>query len=93
MKIGVLQTGSIPEEMADRHDPYVGMFERMLQRADPSFSVVLWDVNVAGEIPSSPDEADGWIITGSRHGVYEDHDWIEPLKAVSYTHLTLPTKA
>jgi len=81
MKIGVLQTGSIPEEMADRHGPYVTMFERMLQRADPSFSAVLWDVNVGGEIPTSPDQADGWIITGSRHGVYEDHAWIEPLKA------------
>ena len=81
MKIGVLQTGSIPEEMADQHGPYVTMFERMLMRADPSFSTVLWDVNVAGEIPTSPQDADGWIITGSRHGVYEDHDWIEPLKA------------
>ncbi len=81
MKIGVLQTGSVPEEIIDRHGPYVGMFERLLQRADPSFSAVLWDVNVAGEIPTTPHEADGWIITGSRHGVYEDHDWIEPLKA------------
>jgi len=80
MKIGVLQTGSVPEEMVERHGPYVAMFERMLQRADPSFTTVLWDVNAAGEIPASPQEADGWIITGSRHGVYEDHDWIEPLK-------------
>jgi len=81
MKIGVLQTGSVAEEIIDQHGPYVTMFERMLQRADPTFSAVLWDVNVKGEIPTSPGEADGWIITGSRHGVYEDHDWIEPLKA------------
>ena len=81
MKIGVLQTGSVAEEIIDRHGPYVTMFERMLQRADPSFSAELWDVNVEGNIPASPSEADGWIITGSRHGVYEDHDWIEPLKA------------
>lgn len=81
MKIGVLQTGSVAEEIIDRHGSYVTMFERLLQRADPSFSAVLWDVNIAGEIPASPDDADGWIITGSRHGVYEDHTWIEPLKA------------
>ena len=81
MKIGVLQTGSVADEVIERHGSYVTMFERMLQRADPSFSVALWDVNVGGEIPTSPDEADGWIITGSRHGVYEDHAWIEPLKA------------
>lgn len=81
MKIGVLQTGSVPEEIIDQHGSYITMFERMLQRADPSFSAVLWDVNVAGQIPASPDDADGWIITGSKHGVYEGHDWIEPLKA------------
>ncbi len=80
MKIGILQTGSVPPEMVDHHGPYVTMFERMLQRADPSFSAHLWDVNEKHEIPSSPQDADGWIITGSRHGVYEDHPWIEPLK-------------
>jgi len=66
MKIGVLQTGSVAEEIIDQHGPYVTMFERMLQRADPTFSAVLWDVNVKGEIPTSPGEADGWIITGCR---------------------------
>lgn len=80
MKIGVLQTGSVAEEIIDRHGPYVTMFGQMLQRADPSFSVELWDVNVEEHIPALPSEADGWIITGSRHGVYEDHPWIEPLK-------------
>lgn len=80
MKIGVLQTGTVPEELIDRHGPYVAMFERMLQRADPSFSVALWDVNEKREIPDSPFAAEGWIVTGSRHGVYEDHPWIDPLK-------------
>ena len=80
MKIGVLQTGSVPDELVDRHGPYVSMFERLLQRADPSFTAQLWDVNIKGKIPQTPFEADGWIITGSKHGVYEDHAWIEPLK-------------
>ena len=80
MKIGVLQTGTVAPELVDEHGSYVTMFERLLQRADPSFSTVLWDVNEKHEIPSSPEEAEGWIITGSRHGVYEDHPWIDPLK-------------
>jgi len=80
MKIGVLQTGSVPSDLVERHGPYVTMFERMLTKADPAFSAMLWDVNEGEEIPSSPSDADGWIITGSKHGVYEDHSWIDPLK-------------
>ena len=80
MKIGVLQTGTVAPELSDEHGSYVTMFERMLQRADPSFTAMLWDVNEKHEIPASPQEAEGWIITGSRHGVYEDHPWIDPLK-------------
>ena len=81
MKIGILQTGTVPAELFDSHGPYVTVFERMLQRADPDFSATLWDVNVKHDIPASPFDADGWIVTGSKHGVYEDHPWIEPLKA------------
>ena len=33
-----------------------------------------------GEFPASVAECDGWLITGSRHGVYEDHPWIPPLE-------------
>lgn len=80
MKIGILQTGSVPPEMVEEHGSYLTMFEQMLQRADPSFSAALWNINEEHEIPNSPQDADGWIITGSKHGVYEDHPWIEPLK-------------
>ncbi len=34
-----------------------------------------------GEFPASVAECDGWLITGSRHGAYEDHAWIPPLEA------------
>lgn len=80
MKIGILQTGTVPGDLSERYVSYATMFERLLQKADPGFSVSLWDVNKQHEIPASPFDAEGWIITGSRHGVYEDHPWIEPLK-------------
>ena len=35
---------------------------------------------LSGELPESVSECDGWFITGSRFGVYEDHDWIPPLE-------------
>ena len=35
---------------------------------------------VDNEYPPSPDAAEGWLITGSRHGAYETHSWIPPLE-------------
>jgi GMP synthase (glutamine-hydrolysing) len=32
------------------------------------------------DLPQDPHEADGWLITGSKHGVYEDHPFIAPLE-------------
>ena len=34
----------------------------------------------AMEFPASIHEADGWLLTGSRHGAYEDHAFIPPLE-------------
>jgi GMP synthase (glutamine-hydrolysing) len=31
-------------------------------------------------MPDSISAADAWLITGSRHGVYEDHSWLRPLE-------------
>jgi len=32
------------------------------------------------EFPDSIHAADGWLLTGSRHGAYEDHPFIPPLE-------------
>ena len=32
--------------------------------------------------PDGPEAADGWLITGSKHGVYEDLPFIPPLEAL-----------
>lgn len=77
MKIGILITGHPPEELSGdgRYDAY---FRRLL--GEETFDYVSWSV-VDGEMPASVHDADGWLITGSRHGAYEDHDWIPPLEA------------
>ncbi|MEM9577041.1 MAG: type 1 glutamine amidotransferase [Pseudomonadota bacterium] len=76
MKIGILITGHPPEELSDRggYDTY---FERLLD--GHGFTFQGWPV-VDGVFPSSVEDADGWLITGSRHGAYEPHDWIPPLE-------------
>ena len=77
MRIGILQTGLAPEALAPEMGDYPDMFARLLD--GHGFTFRTWKV-VEGEFPASVHDADGWLITGSRHGVYEDHAWIPPLE-------------
>ncbi|MBO9465037.1 type 1 glutamine amidotransferase [Tropicibacter sp. R15_0] len=77
MKIGILQTGLVPEDLVSAFGEYPQVFQDLL--AEHGFDFDSYSV-VRGEFPSGPEAADGWLITGSRHGVYEDHDWIPPLE-------------
>ena len=58
-------------------DSYDAYFKRLL--GDEHFTYVTYSV-VDNEYPPSPDAAEGWLITGSRHGAYEPHSWIPPLE-------------
>lgn len=80
MRIGILETGEVSEDLRARHGDYPAMFARLLGAVDPSLDFATVSV-VRGEMPAAPDQADGWIVTGSRHGVYDDLPWIDPLKA------------
>lgn len=77
MKIGILQTGRSPDSIRDKHGDYDEFFKRYLDGR--GFEFVTYEV-LDGKFPSSPQDADGWLITGSRFGAYEDHDWIPPLE-------------
>ncbi|MFP7571281.1 type 1 glutamine amidotransferase [Marivita sp. S2033] len=77
MKIGILQTGLAPDELKGTFGEYPEFFERLLD--GQGFDFQSWSV-VTNEFPDGPEDADGWLITGSRHGAYEDHDWIPPLE-------------
>ncbi|WP_435258384.1 type 1 glutamine amidotransferase [Thioclava sp. FR2] len=77
MLIGILQTGLAPENLAPQMGDYPDMFARLLD--GNGFTFKTFRV-VEGEFPNSVKDCDGWLITGSRHGVYEDHPWIAPLE-------------
>ena len=79
MKIGILVTGLIREELADRNDPYPVMFERLLGLAGRELDFAPYSV-LRGQMPESIDDCDGWLITGSRYGVYEKLDWMLELE-------------
>lgn len=76
MKIGILQTGDAPEPLADL-GTYPDMFARLLDGRGFTFAAY----RVLGMVfPATVHDCDGWLITGSRHGVYEDHPFIPPLE-------------
>ena len=75
--LGILQAGRAPEEMIGQHPDYNELFVQLL--GPDSFNYRTWAV-LDDEFPASLDEADAWLITGSRHGAYEMHSWIAPLE-------------
>lgn len=77
MKIGILQTGHAPDPLIGPFGDYDALFAKLLSGND--FEYQTFNV-VDGEFPPGPDAAEGWIVTGSRHGAYEDHPWIPPLE-------------
>ncbi|MRU16453.1 type 1 glutamine amidotransferase [Roseovarius sp. A21] len=77
MKIGILQTGHAPEMVLGELGDYDTMFARLLD--GHGFTFRTWNV-VDQDYPNTPSDADGWLITGSKHGAYEDHPWIPPLE-------------
>ncbi|MEH6402535.1 MAG: type 1 glutamine amidotransferase [Sneathiella sp.] len=75
--IGILQTGFLEGEMAERHGQFPEMFKNLL--GIDAFKYRTYAV-AQNEFPVHETECDGWIVTGSKHGAYEDHAWIPPLE-------------
>ncbi len=77
MKIGILTCGHFPEEMRESHGDYERLYRRLL--AGEGFTFQNWSV-VDMDLPTSVDQADGWLISGSRYGAYEGLAWMPPLE-------------
>lgn len=79
MILGILQCGHVPDEVRADEGPYTALYGALV--AGHGFALRTFSV-VDGEFPDGPGAADAWLVTGSRHGVYEDHAWIAPLEAL-----------
>lgn len=75
MKLAILETGTPPGDLELRFGSYPRMLHELIGEG---FEVDVFDVP-AGELPSDPSAYDGYMITGSPAGVYEDLPWIAPL--------------
>ena len=79
MKIGILQTGHVAEELIPENGDYPEIFARFLDGHGLYFDTY---AVVDGDFPGSAADADGWLVTGSKFGAYEDLPWIAPLEAL-----------
>ena len=79
MKIGILQTGHVAEDLIAENGDYPEIFARFLNGQGLTFENYPVVDNI---FPVSCDAADGWLITGSKFGAYEDLPWIAPLEAL-----------
>ena len=76
MKVGILITDAVRDELIGQYGDYPDMFENLLLGADQSLDIVRFDVQQA--VPDIVD-CGGYIITGSRYSVYDDLPWIRHL--------------
>ena len=79
MRIGILEAGALPDDLAPRWGRYGDLFRALL--AGRGFDFAVWRA-YANELPEGIEAADAWIVTGSRHAVYEDHPWLPRMEAL-----------
>jgi GMP synthase-like glutamine amidotransferase len=77
MHIGILECGPVLPDLAARHGGYGAIFARLL--AGPGRRFTGWAVHEM-DFPDGPDAADGWLLSGSRYGAYDELPFIPPLE-------------
>ncbi len=77
MIIGIIETGVPPEALQDKHGRYPSMIQSILPENFGSWSFKHF--SVLDYLSNDPKQCDGWIITGSSHGVYENLPWMQNL--------------
>ncbi len=77
MKLGILKAGPVSPELYKEFGDYASSFDQLLGPGD--FEIHSWDI-FESSFPESIYQCDGWLISGSKYGVYENHPWLPKLK-------------
>ena len=75
MKIGILLVGRASEDLVDKYGTYAEMLINLINSDEKLFKFKTFNI-LDGIFPLNHNDCDGWIVTGSPHGVYEEHSWI-----------------
>jgi len=79
MKVGLLECDHVLEKFRHIAGDYRDMFSALLAVNAPQIELQFFDVR-NGEFPSSPDDCEAYLTTGSSSSAYDDADWIHTLK-------------
>ena len=79
LNVGLLLCDDVDQADQPRYGTYAEMFQRGMNAAEQNFTLNPVRCH-QGEIPDSPDDFDAFLISGSRHGVYESLPWIVQLQ-------------
>lgn len=75
MRVGILKADNASPEFIARHGDYQARFEKLFKLGGASFEYRVYACK-DGVFPSSVSESDAWVITGSKHSVFEDLPWL-----------------
>lgn len=81
MKIGILATGTTPDELIAQYDSYANMFVQLFGKAGYDFNFSTFDVR-DDVFPETLQGFDAWIITGSKFNVEDNDPWMIKLKQI-----------
>ena len=79
VRVGLLLCDDVDASAQLEYGDYASMFARGLDAADGDFALAAYRC-YQGELPSSADAHDAYLISGSRCSVYESLDWILRLR-------------
>lgn len=79
LRVGLLLCDDVDDDAQARYGTYSDMFRNSIAAVDGGLALhpVRCD---RGELPDSPDDFDAYLISGSRHAVYDPQPWIAQLQ-------------
>ncbi|MEY8250977.1 MAG: hypothetical protein RPR91_01210, partial [Colwellia sp.] len=78
MRIGILLVGRAPEDLVNQYGTYAEMLVALINSEEKIFEFKTFNI-LDDEFPKDHLECDGWIITGSPYGVYEELPWMKTI--------------
>ncbi|MDD9822811.1 MAG: GMP synthase [Gammaproteobacteria bacterium] len=79
LRVGLLLCDDVDPHAQAQYGTYAAMFRRRIGGADAGLQLHPMRCDL-GELPNAPGDFDAYLISGSRHAVYDAHAWIARLQ-------------
>ncbi|NQX87872.1 MAG: GMP synthase [Halioglobus sp.] len=79
MRLAILKADAVRPEWVPRFGEYPDMFIALLSQLDAELTFDVYDVQ-QGQYPSAVQDADAYLVTGSKSSVYDAEPWIADLQ-------------